>query len=556
MEDSDSEMEYDDFNEEPENSQDDLEEEEEETMGAERMLIEETKEKEQEFQYEELSSERINSEKEKLFLSLKMFAFSEFGVDLPRHILKEFLVKSLYNLDLAKTLLRDQIGCVLESMEFPSPPNLSPESPFNCMICWNELPFRLAVGLECGHSFCPDCYRSYIENSMSTDLGNIDSLKCPLDKCKYLISANLQMRLLSPESFEKLSRFTQREFINKSYNLLPCTGENCFQTFLLKFKGDNKATLRQADLWCWTCLGSRCTKCEKEAHLPVPCILFKNWCDKTLGKDDSISSAWIKTNTNPCPKCKKQIEKNQGCMHMTCIGCRHEFCWLCFKDWKGHDNKACSIFREDLNQVNEDQKQLRKFDHYSKRFFEHFKAVKMTREELRKAQENIQDFERNFKMNPKDFGFLVKASETSMRARQAVANSYALSYQIKAVELQEFFDLTLYFLEHQLEHLSKFLENLNLSNWFEIKDNQVGFRSQFSKDRQEIVARTEEVEKKFSNFLKETMGKKFLDRIISQEGIFAKKDEEIGWFCTQCQRLNPSENTVKCYRCELPKLKS
>jgi ariadne-1 len=33
---------------------------------------------------------------------------------------------------------------------------------------------------------------------------------------------------------------------------------------------------------------------------------------------DEIDKAWISLNTKPCPKCKLNIEKNQGCMHMTC----------------------------------------------------------------------------------------------------------------------------------------------------------------------------------------------------------------------------------------------
>ena len=66
------------------------------------------------------------------------------------------------------------------------------------------------------------------------------------------------------------------------------------------------------------------------------CDLFGQWCELTGGKNDKLNQLWLIKNTKKCPKCKIDIEKNNGCMHMTCRHCKYEFCWVCIGDWKEH----------------------------------------------------------------------------------------------------------------------------------------------------------------------------------------------------------------------------
>ena len=66
---------------------------------------------------------------------------------------------------------------------------------------------------------------------------------------------------------------------------------------------------------------------------------------------------WISANTKRCPKCSTPIEKNEGCNHMTCRKCRHEFCWICMQAWSLHDASTggffqCNRFKEQV--VDED----------------------------------------------------------------------------------------------------------------------------------------------------------------------------------------------------------
>ncbi len=54
--------------------------------------------------------------------------------------------------------------------------------------------------------------------------------------------------------------------------------------------------------------------------LQVRCDTVRKWITKNSAESENLN--WILANTKPCPKCHRPIEKNQGCMHMTCSQCR------------------------------------------------------------------------------------------------------------------------------------------------------------------------------------------------------------------------------------------
>ncbi|KAH7670446.1 E3 ubiquitin ligase RBR family protein [Dioscorea alata] len=57
------------------------------------------------------------------------------------------------------------------------------------------------------------------------------------------------------------------------------------------------------------------------------------------------SVGMILANSKPSPKCKRPIEKNQGCMHITCTPrCKFEFCWLCLGAWSDHGERTGGFY--------------------------------------------------------------------------------------------------------------------------------------------------------------------------------------------------------------------
>lgn len=63
--------------------------------------------------------------------------------------------------------------------------------------------------------------------------------------------------------------------------------------------------------------------------------------------DESENVKWLMANTKKCPKCRSPIEKNGGCMHMTCriASCAYEFCWLCRGPWTEHGSATGGYYQ-------------------------------------------------------------------------------------------------------------------------------------------------------------------------------------------------------------------
>ncbi len=87
-------------------------------------------------------------------------------------------------------------------------------------------------------------------------------------------------------------------------------------------------------------------------------------------------------------RCARPIEKNQGCMHMTCSQCRHEFCWLCEGPWAEHGERTggyynCNVFKRGREAGGADAAEaerararasLERYMHFWQRWAEHDKA--------------------------------------------------------------------------------------------------------------------------------------------------------------------------------------
>ena len=98
--------------------------------------------------------------------------------------------------------------------------------------------------------------------------------------------------------------------------------------------------------FCWICLGkwktSGTSSCGNDKCENVSIKLLRECPTTTIVDVPNCPSA------RGCPHCGTIIEHLKGCKHMTCPGCKKEFCFICLKvkngEWQcGRYNSPCGV---------------------------------------------------------------------------------------------------------------------------------------------------------------------------------------------------------------------
>lgn len=204
-----------------------------------------------------------------------------------------------------------------------------------CGICFeNFLPDGI-MSVGCGHPFCTTCWKAYITTSINDGPGCL-TLRCPDPSCDAAIGQDMIDTLTSGEDKDKYNRYLLRSYIEDNRKTKWCPAPGCDSAIEYDLGSGSY------DVTC-CCSFSFCWNCTEEAHRPVGCDTVSKWILKNSAESENMN--WILANSKPCPKCKRPIEKNQGCMHMTCTPpCKFEFCWLCLGAWSDHGERTGGFY--------------------------------------------------------------------------------------------------------------------------------------------------------------------------------------------------------------------
>ncbi|KHG25604.1 putative E3 ubiquitin-protein ligase ARI8 -like protein [Gossypium arboreum] len=248
-----------------------------------------------------------------------------------------------------------------------------PDGEMICGICFETYPYDLLRAAACGHPFCNSCWSGYISTAISDGPGCL-MLRCPDPSCVAAVGQDMISALASDEDQEKYSRYFIRSYVEDNRKTKWCPAPGCdYAVDFIFGSGNYDVTCRCSYSFCWNC--------TEEAHRPVDCDTVAKWILKNSAESENMN--WILANSKPCPKCKRPIEKNHGCMHMTCTPpCRFEFCWLCLGAWSEHGEVtggyyACNRYETAKNEGTFDEEEKRremaklsveKYTHYYERW--------------------------------------------------------------------------------------------------------------------------------------------------------------------------------------------
>lgn len=437
---------------------------------------------------------------------------------------------------------------------------------FDCPICYSTEPIYNACSFGCNHFYCRDCFMTFIKVSIEEK----EPLKsCPTAGCPEVLTPAICEKYLGGDSllFNKYKEFLVQTIIDTSSNLVWCPGVQCPNVIqLLKMKKDEQLLL---NIRC-NCGHSFCFACRDTAHRPIHCDKFAKWITLIGGKDDSLNANWINKNSKKCPTCKVSIEKNQGCMHMTCRNCSHQFCWLCLGDWKTHGAETggfynCNKYKPSDEGMDDKQKEFEKFNFYRDRYEQHWNSLKYA---MKKKQIILQNFkELNFQVvTPKDDFFLREALDLVIEARRAITMTYAIGYFTKFDSLgKDMYEMQQSFLWDALDGLDKFTDQLQSSETIEsllvdIVQGSKNFSLKFNAFKLQlggIIAGVTAACNKLLNYIEGELQNKQSNfegnKLEDDNMLYPQVTEELNnWYCAYCTYFNGKEDAT-CGMCNQAK---
>ncbi|XP_035982007.1 cullin-9 isoform X2 [Fundulus heteroclitus] len=337
---------------------------------------------------------------------------------------EHLLIHCKWNVDLLVQRYTDDADTLIMAAGLrcknPQPP---PSPASTCPVCLGPRTggTEPVPTLGCMHYCCRSCWQEYLTARIEQNL--VMNCTCPVTDCQAQPTSQFFLSILTDkDTVAKYESALLRGYVECCSNLTWCTNPQGCDQILCK---ENMGSMGTCSKCCW----SSCFSCNfPEAHYPASCSHMSQWMDDGGFYEgmsmEAQSKHLAKLISKRCPSCQAQIEKNEGCLHMTCAKCNHGFCWRCLKPWKPthKDYYNCSAM------VSKAARQEKKFQDYNERCTFHHQAKDFAAN-LENKVSSI-----NEALQMKSLTFVIDACKVLAQARKVLAYSCVYSYYNQETE--------------------------------------------------------------------------------------------------------------------------
>ncbi|CAN7122619.1 unnamed protein product [Brassica rapa subsp. narinosa] len=438
------------------------------------------------------------------------------------------------------------------------------EAELTCGICFETYLSDKLHAAACGHPFCDSCWEGYISTAINDGPGCL-MLRCPDPSCNAAIGQDMINALAPEKDRQKYTSYFVRSYVEDNRKTKWCPAPGCdYAVNFVVGSGNYDVNCRCCYSFCWNC--------AEEAHRPVDCDTVSKWIMKNSAESENMN--WILANSKPCPKCKRPIEKNQGCMHITCTPpCKYEFCWLCLGAWTEHGEKtggfyACNrydaakqdgIYDETEKRREMAKNSLERYTHYYERWATNQSSRQKALADLKKMQTDDIEKLSDIQCQPESqLKFIIEAWLQIVECRRVLKWTYAYGFYIPDHEhgKREFFEYLQGEAESGLERLHQCAEK-ELKLYFEAK----GPSEDFNEFRTKLAGLTSVTKNYFENLVRAlenglpdvnshgAYGRAASSKNKGSTSRASSSDSGGQWACERCTLVNPKSVTI-CQICE------
>lgn len=197
-----------------------------------------------------------------------------------------------------------------------------------CEICAEEKESEDMIRIQnCSHSFCSDCIARHVTTKVQE---RATLILCPSGDCRIVLEyGGIWARL--PREVAAMWNDLLCESMIPALEKFYCPFRDC--SAMMVREEDREGGERVTASECPECHRLFCASCHVGWHSGIGCEEFAKLNEDERGREDlMVRNLAMTKGWKRCPQCKFYVEKNQGCLHMTCR-CGFQFCYACGATW-------------------------------------------------------------------------------------------------------------------------------------------------------------------------------------------------------------------------------